>query len=67
MAGLLSGRSIGVLRVKQGPAHFGPLATRCATGEVSIHIGRELALEEVAAALAQVGEGRALGMVVVTP
>ena len=52
--------------MKQGPAHFEPLAARCAAGEVGIHIDRTFALDEVPAALAHVGEGRALGKVVVT-
>jgi NADPH:quinone reductase-like Zn-dependent oxidoreductase len=34
---------------------------------VDIHIDRTFALDEVPAALAHVGEGRALGKVVVTP
>ncbi len=65
VVGLLSGRSIGVLAVKPGPAHFEPLAALCGTGEVRIHIDRTFALDEVPAALAHVGEGRALGKVVV--
>ena len=65
--GRVTGRSIGVLVVKQGPAHFGPLADRCVTGEIRIHIDRSFTLDEVPAALARVGEGRALGKVVVTP
>ena len=65
--GLLSGRSIGVLAVKQGPDHFEPLAALCVTRDVRIHIDRAFALDEVPAALAHVGEGRALGKVVVAP
>ncbi len=65
--GPLTGRSIAVLAVKGGPAQFEPLADLCAAGEVSIHIDRVLALDEVPAALAAVGEGRALGKVVVSP
>ncbi|HEY5840029.1 MAG TPA: zinc-binding dehydrogenase [Mycobacterium sp.] len=66
VVGRLSGRSIGVLAVKQGPAHFEPLADICVTGRVKkIHIDRAFALDEVPAALARVGEGRALGKVVV--
>jgi NADPH:quinone reductase-like Zn-dependent oxidoreductase len=65
--GRLTGRSIGVLVVKQGPAHFEPLADLCVTGDVTIHIDRAFALDEVPAALAHVGEGRALGKVVVVP
>ena len=63
--GRLSGRHIGVLAVKPGPAHFGPLAQRCAAGEVAIRVDRTFTLDEVPAALAHVGEGRALGKVVV--
>ncbi len=67
MVGRLSGRSIGVLAVKEGPAHFEPLAALCLGGDVSIHIDRSFALDDVPAALAHVGEGRALGKVVVAP
>jgi NADPH:quinone reductase-like Zn-dependent oxidoreductase len=67
VVGRLAGRSIGVLVVKEGPAHFEPLAGLCVAGDVRIHIDRIFALDEVAAALARVGEGRALGKVVVGP
>lgn len=67
VVGLLSGRSIGVLAVKEGPAHFQPLADLCASGEVTIPIDRTFSLEEVPAALAYVGGGRALGKVVILP
>ena len=67
LVGRLSGRSIGVLAVKQGPAHFEPLAALCTAQEVRIHIDRTFALDDVPAALAHVGEGRALGKVVVEP
>ncbi len=65
VVGRLSGRSIGVLAVKQGPAHFEPLAELCSTGRVKIHIDRVVPLDAVPAALARVGEGRSLGKVVV--
>ena len=65
VVGRLSGRRIGVLAVKPGPAHFGPLAERCAAGEVEIRVDRTFTLDEVPEALAHVGEGRALGKVVV--
>ena len=65
VVGRLTGRSIGVLAVKEGPAHFEPLADLCVAGRVKIHIDRVFALDEVPAALARVGEGRALGKVVV--
>jgi NADPH:quinone reductase-like Zn-dependent oxidoreductase len=67
LAGRLTGRSIGVLVVKAGPAHFEPLADLCVAGDVSIHIDRTFTLDEVPMALAHVGEGRSLGKVVVTP
>jgi NADPH:quinone reductase-like Zn-dependent oxidoreductase len=66
LAGLVTGRSLGVLAVREGPEHFAPLAARCASGEVSIRIDRTFGLDEVPAAMAYVGEGRALGKVVVT-
>ncbi len=65
--GRVTGRSLGVLVVRPGPAHFGPLAELCVAGDVRIHIDRSVALEDVPAALARVGEGRALGKVVVVP
>ncbi|MDX1621521.1 MAG: NAD(P)-dependent alcohol dehydrogenase, partial [Nitriliruptorales bacterium] len=65
LAGRLTGRSIGMLMVKQGPEHFEPLAERCLAGEVQIHVDRTFGLDEVPQALAHVGEGRALGKVVV--
>ena len=67
VVGRLTGRSIGVLAVKEGPAHFTPIADLCVAGEVRIHIDRTFTLDEVPAALAHAGEGRALGKVVVTP
>jgi NADPH:quinone reductase-like Zn-dependent oxidoreductase len=67
MIGRLTGRSIGVLAVKQGAAHFEALAALCAAGKVRIHIDRTFTLDEVPAALAHVGEGRALGKVVIAP
>jgi hypothetical protein len=54
------------LAVKEGPAHFEPVADLCVTGKVRIHIDT-FTLEELPAALARVGEGRALGKVVVCP
>lgn len=67
VVGRVTGRSLGVLAVHEGPAHFEPLAELCASGDVRIHIDRTFALDEVPAALAHVGEGRALGKVVVVP
>ena len=65
--GLLTGRRLGILAVRQGPAHFEPVAARCIAGDLRIHIDRTFPLDEVPQALARVGEGRALGKVVVTP
>ena len=65
VVGGLTHRRIGVLAVKEGPAHFEPLAALCVTGGVRIHIDRAFALDDVPAALAHVGEGRALGKVVI--
>jgi len=59
-------RRIGVLAVKEGPAHFQALTDLCTTGDVAIHIDRTFGLEDVPEALAHIGEGRALGKVVVT-
>jgi NADPH:quinone reductase-like Zn-dependent oxidoreductase len=65
LAARLTGRRMGVLVVRPGPAHFQPLAELCVSGEVRIPIDRTFSLEEVPQALAHVGEGRALGKVVV--
>jgi NADPH:quinone reductase-like Zn-dependent oxidoreductase len=64
-AGRLTGRSLGVLVVREGPAAFTPLAELCLAGEIGIHIDRTFGLADVAEALTYVGEGRALGKVVV--
>ncbi len=66
MAGRLTDRRLGVLAVKEGPKHFEPVAALCAAGDLGIHIDRTFTLDEVPAALAHVGEGHALGKVVVT-
>lgn len=63
--GRLTGRRIGLLVVKSGPAHFEPLAELCVSGDVQIHIDRTFGLDDVPEALTRVGEGRALGKVVV--
>ena len=67
VVGRVTGRSIGVLVVKEGPAHFEPLADLCVAGDIRTYIDSSFALDEVPAALARVGEGRALGKVVVVP
>jgi NADPH:quinone reductase-like Zn-dependent oxidoreductase len=65
LLGRLTGRRVGVLAVKQGPAHFEPVAERCLAGDLRIHVDQTFGLEEVPQALARVGEGRALGKVVI--
>ncbi|WP_424347230.1 NAD(P)-dependent alcohol dehydrogenase [Kocuria sp. CH-021] len=65
LIGTMTGRRLGVLAVKPGPAHFSPLADRCIAGDVRIHIDRVFPLEQVPEALAYVGGGHALGKVVV--
>ncbi|TFC84336.1 NAD(P)-dependent alcohol dehydrogenase [Cryobacterium sp. TMT3-29-2] len=65
--GLLSRRRMGVLAVREGPAHFVPAADLCLAGDLRIRVDRTFRLDEVPQALAYVGEGRALGKVVITP
>jgi NADPH:quinone reductase-like Zn-dependent oxidoreductase len=65
VAGRLTGRRMGVLVVRPGPAHFQPLADLCVSGEIHIPVDRTFDLENAPQALAHVGEGRALGKVVV--
>ena len=65
LVGWLTGCHLGLLIVKQGPAHFEPLTALCVAGDVQIHIDRTFGLAEVPEALAYVGEGHALGKVVI--
>jgi len=65
IVGLATGRSIGVLVVKEGPKHFEPMAELCAAGEITIHVDSTYDLAHTADALTRVGEGRAQGKVVV--
>jgi NADPH:quinone reductase-like Zn-dependent oxidoreductase len=64
--GPLTGRRIGMLVVRQGPEHFGPLTDLCVAGDIAIPIDRTFGLDEAPQALRYVGEGLALGKVVVT-
>ncbi|MCP9968237.1 NAD(P)-dependent alcohol dehydrogenase [Actinomadura madurae] len=66
-AGWMTRRRLGVLAVREGPSHFEPMTRLCVAGDVSIHIDRTFELDQVPEALAHVGEGHALGKVVVTP
>jgi NADPH:quinone reductase-like Zn-dependent oxidoreductase len=65
LAGRVTGRRLGVLVVRPGPASFTRLADLCLAGEIGIRVDRTFGLDEVAEALARVGEGRALGKVVI--
>lgn len=67
VAGRLTGRSLGVLTVRQEPAGFEPVAALCVAGDMTVHVHRTFTLDEVPVALAEVGEGRSLGKVVVVP
>jgi len=66
VAGRATGRRMGVLVVKPGPEHFRPLADLIIVAGAAIRIDRTFDLDDTAAALAHVGDGRALGKVVVT-
>ena len=66
LLGVASGRRLGLLIAREGPAYFQPVAERVIAGDVRIHIDRTFSLEQVPQALAHVGEGRALGKVVIT-
>jgi NADPH:quinone reductase-like Zn-dependent oxidoreductase len=63
--GLVTGRRLGLLVARAGPAHFEPIAQRCLAGELRISIDRTFPLEEVPQALTHLGAGRALGKVVI--
>ena len=65
VVGRLTHRRIGMLVVKEGPAHFEPLTELCVAGDIRIPIDRTFELAAVPEALAHVGEGRTLGKVVV--
>lgn len=67
LLGAVSGRSLGVLVVREGPEHFAPMVERCLAGDVTVHVERTFALDDVPEALAVVGAGQARGKVVVTP
>ena len=65
LLGALTGRRLGLLFVRLGPATFGPLAEQCAAGDVQIHIDTTHPLDDVPAALARVGAGAVLGKAVI--
>jgi NADPH:quinone reductase-like Zn-dependent oxidoreductase len=63
----VSGRSLGVLVVREGPEYFAPMVERCLAGEVTIHVEQTFGLEDVRQALTVVGAGQVRGKAVVTP
>lgn len=65
LLGALSGAHLGILVAREGPAHFASVAEQCASGAIAVRIDRTFGLDEVPAASAWHGEGRALGKVVV--
>ena len=65
LVGMLSGRRLGVLFVREGPAQFVQLADRIVAGDVAVRIDRTFALEDAAEALEHHGRGLGLGKVVV--
>lgn len=65
LLGLVTGAHLGVLFVRQGPAHFAEVAEKCASGAVKVRLDRTFELDDVPAALTWHGEGRALGKVIV--
>ncbi len=67
IAGRLTGRRLGLLAVKPGPDHFGPLADLCAAGDVAIRIDRRFGLDDVPEALSYLGSGQILGKAIVEP
>lgn len=67
LLGAVSGRSLGVLAVREGPEHVAPMVERCLTGAVTVHIDRTFGLDQVPEALAVVGAGGARGKLVVIP
>jgi NADPH:quinone reductase-like Zn-dependent oxidoreductase len=67
IAGRVTGRRLGLLAVKAGPDHFGPLADLCVAGDVKILIDRRFGLDEVPEALSYLGEGHVLGKASVEP
>jgi NADPH:quinone reductase-like Zn-dependent oxidoreductase len=65
LLGRLTGAHLGILFVRQGPAHFTPVAELAASGAVTVRIDGVFPLEAVPEALARHGEGRGLGKIVV--
>ena len=67
LVGRATGCRIGMLAVRPGPDRFAPLAQRIVDGDVRVHVDQVLPLERVPDALVLIGEGRAIGKIVITP
>lgn len=67
VAGLATGRRLGVLAVRPGPEQFTPVADLCLAGDLAVHVDRVVDLDAVPDALARVGAGQSLGKIVVRP
>ena len=65
LIGMLSRTRLGVLFVREGPAHFTPVADSILNGDVSVRIDSIHPLEGVPSALERHGTGRGLGKIVV--
>ncbi|TDN92208.1 NAD(P)-dependent alcohol dehydrogenase [Microbacterium sp. BK668] len=65
VVGAVTRTRLGILFVREGPAHFTPLADSILAGDIRVHVDRVFPLEEIRDALAYHGEGHALGKVVV--
>jgi NADPH:quinone reductase-like Zn-dependent oxidoreductase len=65
LLGAITGRKLGLLIVRLGPAGFEPLTELCVAGDVRIHIDATFSLDEVPLALARLGEGKTLGKAVI--
>ena len=65
VVGRVTGRRLGILGVREGPAFFEPLADMCVDGEVAVCVDRTFGLDEVAAALRYVADGRSIGKTVI--
>ncbi|MDH3708206.1 MAG: NAD(P)-dependent alcohol dehydrogenase [Acidimicrobiia bacterium] len=65
IAARFTGRRMGILVAHEGPAHFEVLTDLCVAGDVRIAIDRRYSLDEAPEALRAVGEGTALGKMVI--
>ena len=65
LAGRAKGKKIGVLAVRLGVQHVGPIVEFCQAAKIATVIDRRYRLSEVPEALRYLGEGHAKGKVVV--